>query len=171
MREHFSSKEITEWLVEGPTAEAAAHLRECGSCRAMLAEAQAPLRVFRSAVVAWSEGQVARPLREATRWQELRERMNFMNWGPAFGVAVGVAVLAAFLVRSPTDQKVSVPQHPQQQQAQISDAALMEQVDAEVSETVPDAMAPLTDLVAWDGDGTQGATSAQASKARAGAAD
>jgi hypothetical protein len=97
--------------------------------------------------------------------------MNFMNWGPAFGVAVGVAVLAAFLVRSPTDQKVSVPQHPQQQQAQISDAALMEQVDAEVSETVPDAMAPLTDLVAWDGDGTQGATSAQASKARAGAAD
>ena len=26
----------------------------------------------------------------------------------------------------------------------------MDQVDEEVSETVPDAMAPLTDLVAWD---------------------
>jgi hypothetical protein len=26
----------------------------------------------------------------------------------------------------------------------------MEQVDEEVSEAVPDAMAPLTDLVAWD---------------------
>ena len=31
-----------------------------------------------------------------------------------------------------------------------SDAALMDQVDTEVSEAVPDAMAPLTDLVAWD---------------------
>jgi hypothetical protein len=42
-----------------------------------------------------------------------------------------------------------------------SDAALMDQVDTEVSEAVPDAMAPLTDLVAWDSnEGVAGTTAA-----------
>ena len=42
-----------------------------------------------------------------------------------------------------------------------SDEALLAQVDTEVSEAVPDAMAPLTDLVDWDsseGSATQSTT-------------
>jgi hypothetical protein len=68
-----------------------------------------------------------------------------MNWVPALGVTATIAVLAAFLVRTPVTPKAPVPAA-----VQISDGALIEQVDAEVSETVPDAMAPLTDLVSWD---------------------
>ncbi len=149
MRGHLTSKEVARWLVEGPAPDQEEHTRECGSCRATVAEARAPLSAFRSALVEWSEDQAARPLRQSTRWEVLRDRMNFMNWVPAFGVAAAVAVLAAFLVRTPMAPKATV-QPPTTQQAQISDTALMEQVDAEVSETVPDAMAPLTDLVSWD---------------------
>jgi hypothetical protein len=145
MKEHLTSNDILQCLIEGPAPDAQEHLRECGRCRTTLAEAQAPLSVFRWAVVAWSEAQSAKPVRESTRWAVLRERLNFMNWVPAFGVAAAIAVLAAFLVRTP-----AIPKAPAPAPVQISDGALIEQVDAEVSETVPDAMAPLTDLVAWD---------------------
>jgi predicted anti-sigma-YlaC factor YlaD len=149
MKGHLTSDEISRWLVEGPTPELEEHLWRCASCRTMLAEARAPLSIFRSAVIAWSEDQAARPVRQSAPWAGLRERMHFMNWVPAFGVAAAVAVLAVFLVRTPV-----APKAPAQAEVQISsaeqDAKLMDQVDAEVSETVPDAMTPLTDLVAWD---------------------
>ena len=160
MREHLTAKEISRWLVEGPGSDDAAHVRSCPSCAAKLAEVRAPLSVFRSAVVAWSEGQTAAPAREPAGWVGLAERLNFMNWVPAFGLARSqarrsgrvraLAVLAALLV-GPSIKR-QVPTQAKAPVAPISDGVLMEQVDAEVSETVPDAMAPLTDLVAWDSD-------------------
>jgi hypothetical protein len=150
MREHLTAKEISRWLVEGPGSDDAAHVRSCPSCAAKLAEVRAPLSVFRSAVVAWSEGQTAAPAREPAGWVGLAERLNFMNWVPAFGLALALAVLAALLV-GPSIKR-QVPTQAKAPVAPISDGVLMEQVDAEVSETVPDAMAPLTDLVAWDSD-------------------
>ena len=150
MREHLTAKEISRWLVEGPGSDDAAHVRSCPSCAAKLAEVRAPLSVFRSAVVAWSEGQTAAPAREPAGWVGLAERLNFMNWVPAFGLALALAVFAALLV-GPSIKR-QVPTQAKAPVAPISDGVLMEQVDAEVSETVPDAMAPLTDLVAWDSD-------------------
>lgn len=151
MKEHLTAQEISRWLVEGPAPECEEHLRECGRCRAALAEARAPLSVFRAAMVEWSDQQPLTPVRDSVSWPGLRARTHFMNWAPAFGVAAAVAVLAAFLVRTPMHPKEPIQSSPV---AQISDTALMDQVDDEVSETVPDAMAPLTDLVAWDADGS-----------------
>ena len=150
MREHLTAKEISRWLVEGPGSDDAAHVRSCPSCAAKLAEVRAPLSVFRSAVVAWSEGQTAAPAREPAGWVGLAERLNFMNWVPAFGLALALAVLAALLV-GPSIKR-QVPTQAKAPVAPISDGVLMEQVDAEVSETGPDAMAPLTDLAAWDSE-------------------
>ena len=71
MREHLTAKEISRWLVEGPGSDDAAHVRSCPSCAAKLAEVRAPLSVFRSAVVAWSEGQTAAPARIAFTARQL----------------------------------------------------------------------------------------------------
>jgi predicted anti-sigma-YlaC factor YlaD len=149
MTTHLTSKEIARWLVEGPDTASEAHLRDCWSCRAKLAEARAPIADFRTALMAWSEAQSLAAVGESAAAKlTLRERMNFMNWVPAFGLAVALAVVAAGLVapvvfhNHATQQAHNVPS--------VSDAVLMDQVDEEVSEAVPDAMAPLTDLVGWD---------------------
>jgi hypothetical protein len=145
---HLTENAISRWLVEGPWREAEEHVRICRGCQASLAEAQEPLIAFRSTLLAWSEARSAR-IGSTAKVFEFPSRLNFMNWLPAFGVALAVAVLAAFLVGSPASHW----HHALQQQAkapQVSDSALMDQVDEEVSEAVPDAMAPLTDLVAWD---------------------
>jgi len=144
---HLSSKEISRWLVEGPSQENEEHLQSCWSCQAKLAEAREPLTAFRAAVVAWSDAQPAPQVRAATVTNS--GQRGFRVWLPA-GLALAAMVLAGVLFGGGAFRvHPALPQHA----ATISepdDAVLMEQVDAEVSEAVPDAMAPLTDLVAWD---------------------
>jgi hypothetical protein len=73
-------------------------------------------------------------------------------WLPAASLALTALLLVGFVATSGMFRRHSASQ---QMAAGItatsdSDSVLMDQVDAEVSEAVPDAMAPLTDLVAWD---------------------
>ncbi len=144
---HLSSKEISRWLVEGPSQESEEHLESCWSCQAKLAEAREPLTAFRTAVVAWSEAQPAAPLRTVAVTSS--ERHSLQIWLPA-GLALAAMVLAGVLFGGGALRvHPSIAQHPPGV-SEPDDAVLMEQVDAEVSEAVPDAMAPLTDLVAWD---------------------
>jgi hypothetical protein len=148
---HLSAKDISRWLVEGPTAEAEAHVESCWNCQEKLGEAREPLTIFRATVVAWSEGQAAAQVKVGDRRKGLRG-WNFVDWMPATSVAFALLVLAVFMV-----ERGSWLRHPEAEIAHnppaVSDAVLMEQVDQEVSEAVPDAMAPLTDLVAWDSGG------------------
>jgi hypothetical protein len=145
---HLSAKDISRWLVEGPTAEAEGHVESCWSCQGKLAEAREPLTAFRAAVVAWSEKQPAPSIMVGNENKGLRGRSLF-DWMPTASVAFALLVLAVFTV-----ERGPWLIHPEAQNARntppVSDTVLMEQVDEEVSEAVPDAMAPLTDLVAWD---------------------
>jgi hypothetical protein len=147
---HLSSKEISQYLVEGPSQQSEEHLQGCWSCQAKLAEARDPLTAFRTAVVAWSDAQPA-PAPQTLAATSAGHR-GFQIWLPA-GLALAAMVLAgvlfgggAFRMHPSSTQKAAVLLQP-------DDAVLMEQVDAEVSEAVPDAMAPLTDMVAWNSDG------------------
>jgi hypothetical protein len=164
-RGHLTAKEISRWLVEGPERSADQHVQNCWACQANLAEAEAPLTAFRTAVVGWSEAQDAG---RAASVQGLAGRSE-RNWGIRLWLPVATLALATLLIAG----FVEVPgllhsSRPSGQQTAItspsspdSDAALMDQVDTEVSEAVPDAMAPLTDLVAWDSnEGVAGTTAA-----------
>jgi hypothetical protein len=157
---HLTSREISQWLVEGPSASAEAHAANCYACQAKVAEAREPLALFRTAFVAWSEARNSRPARLAERCLvESHRRAESRAWilAPVLSLALGVALLAGFLV-GPKSFRGPAAQTPVAANAPVSDAALMEQVDTEVSEAVPDAMAPLTDLVAWDSEGSVVAT-------------
>jgi hypothetical protein len=150
---HLTEKELSRWMVEGPSVEAKAHVEGCWSCQAKLAEAEEPLKLFRTAVVAWSEAQPTPALRPAAAESGARN-WRLMGWLPAASLATAVLLLAAFLVGNGMFRRPVV----RPGLAQVSDSVLMSQVDEEVSEAVPDAMAPLTDLVAWDS--SEGAASA-----------
>ena len=149
-REHLTAKEISRWLVEGPEQSADQHVQNCWACQAKLAEAKAPLTAFRTAVVGWSEAQdVVRPraaLAKRNQWHG-----GIQVWLPAT-LALAALLLVGFLAgpglfHGHGTVRQAVVNSPS---STDSDAALMDQVDTEVSEAVPDAMAPLTDLVAWD---------------------
>jgi len=161
---HLSAGQIDQWLVEGPSVEAQGHVAACRECEEKLAEAREPLAIFRSAVVAWSESQ---PVGKISVGEEKRgfRQWALVDWMPVASVAFAVLVLAVFLLRGGSLLRHDVaPQFEAQFEAKspvISDTVLMEQVDEEVSETVPDAMAPLTDLVGWD-SGTAATTESAA---------
>lgn len=162
---HLTSKDVSRWLIEGPNAETEAHLTTCLSCQAKVADVKKPLTIFRSAVVAWSEEQRV----DAPRIS--REPMNrnwrLLNWAPTAILAMTAMLLAGFLVGSGALHRHPIGTNTAKAPETVSDTLLMSQVDEEVSEAVPDAMAPLTELVAWDSD--EGATStAPASKPSAG---
>jgi hypothetical protein len=163
---HLSAKEISRWLVEGPSLESEEHLQGCWSCQAKLAEAREPLTALRAAVVAWSEAQPAAPVRTVAVTSSAYRGLRL--WLPA-GLALAAMVLAAILFGGGAFRvHPALPQHAATL-SEPDDAVLMEQVDAEVSEAVPDAMAPLTDLVAWDsGEATveQAPASKHATKAK-----
>jgi hypothetical protein len=96
-------------------------------------------------------------LKTLLRWlrRSSDRRWNLSFWFPAASVALVTLLVAGFLTapghfgekHQPEQIAVTSPAD-----ATVSDAALMDQVDAAVSETVPSAMAPLTDLVAWDSE-------------------
>jgi hypothetical protein len=162
---HLTAKEISRWLVEGPAREAEAHLEGCFACQAKLVEAKAPLAVFRSTVIGWSEAQNEAGRRLPAGVDKNGSHLGFRLWLPVASLALAALLLVGFMkvpemLRGHStigQQLVARTSSPD------SDAVLMDQVDAEVSEAVPDAMAPLTDLVAWD-SGAQPMNSTAAEK-------
>lgn len=150
---HLSEDDISQWLVEGPTPEAEAHVESCRNCQGKLAEARDPLTAFRTAVMAWSEKQPAASIRIGEEKKGFRG-WSLVDWMPTASVAFALLVLAVFAVERGSVGRGFWINHPEARDARnqpaVSDTVLMEQVDEEVSEAVPDAMAPLTDLVAWD---------------------
>jgi len=156
--EHLTAQEISKWLVEGPDQSASQHVKACGACAAKLAEAEAPLTAFRGALVEWSDAQAAPPLHLQTSRTRNEGHSDSRLWLPAVIFAMAVLLLVGYakvpaLLHGNSATRPAIATAPA---TTDSDEALLDQVDTEVSEAVPDAMAPLTDLVAWDSsEGTQ----------------
>ncbi len=141
MKEHLPPQRITEIVVAGAGPLDTAHLAGCTGCRAEVARLQEALAEFRrtlsahaaltSMTVAASQGIPARRAGEA-RWG---------RW-PLYAAAAIVLASAAPIYQT-------VRAHHMAAQA-AADAQLMEQVDREISEAVPNAMQSLQQLVVWD---------------------
>lgn len=129
MKSHLSAEEFSDWLAGARDPGCAEHVAQCGECSCEIGRLEAALSDFREAVGNWS----APPERIAER----RPR-HAGRWALAAAVAI---VLAAGPI---------VYRH-QRHEAEMAraDAALLEQVDAEVSEAVPSPMEPLVQMVSW----------------------
>lgn len=148
---HLTEKEISQWLVEGPEPSAGQHVENCGTCQAKLTEAQAPLTAFRSALVEWSEAQPAPAMAPQSSAARNESSWSQRLWLPAASFAIAALLLVGY-AKLPTLLHGKSSGQPAVATASTtdSDEALLNQVDIEVSEAVPDSMAPLTDLVSWD---------------------
>lgn len=153
--DHLSAWEQEEYILNQGAGQqdpqVLRHLAECVACRAEVARLEQGVAVFRNAAVDWSSHCLAtRPQRlqsvSLRRWPILA-----MRWG--FAAAVPLVLLLLALL--PLDLfHLSRPQrtHPAVRisAAQLSDDALLEQVDEQVSVTVPSSMESLTHLVSAD---------------------
>jgi predicted anti-sigma-YlaC factor YlaD len=138
---HLSPFEQEEYVINERTPQMDRHLTECAACRASVERLQQGIATYRSAALQWSaESLAARP-------QQIlslpRRSLVSLRW--AFAAVIPVLLLVlAFLPLRFSRTKVAQPV------AQLSDDALLDQVDEQLSVAVPSSMESLTHLVSTD---------------------
>jgi anti-sigma factor RsiW len=136
---HLSSEQLSEFVMGQPspqiTLEVAQHVEDCPACRAELANFREALGEFRGAVRAWSQDQANAVLAIPAAASERRgwTASHQLAWAL---VIAAVCIIASFVVPRPAEQKTLG-----------SDVVLLNQVDAQVSRTVPSSMEPLMKLL------------------------
>jgi hypothetical protein len=141
MSEHFSARQFDECLAGETNLDTNRHLRECTVCRAELARQREPFLNFGHSVRAWTDEQL--PARARIDWESKPAR----HWTPFSRLSLAVVAVALCLLLAfslPWSRKIQ-PVGPS-----ASDAALLSQIDAEVSRSVPGPMEPLTEFVSSD---------------------
>jgi hypothetical protein len=152
---HLSAWEQEEYVLQQKADQQTLHhLRECAQCRAAVEGLEQGLAIFRGAAMKWSsECLAARP----ARLQSVSgRRPHVLRWA----VAAMIPLVLLLLALSPLH--FSAPR-PVQTTAQISDDALLDQVDEQVSVAVPSSMESLTHLVST-GSNSSAASSERGSR-------
>jgi hypothetical protein len=137
MNRHLSSQEICAWLAGSHTPELEQHVLSCSACHAELARLGQALTQFRGTVRHWTEKQYAGDV----KWTPSVSAFRHLRWACAVMAACVLLGLSA-LWRENQPPAGSAP---------AADAALLAQVDGQVSRAVPSPMEPLMNLVLWDG--------------------
>ncbi len=134
---HLSPEQISERISGCYSAIVESHLNECAACRAEVVRLERVLSHFRASLHEWSDEQYrSAPKTVHYSWTGLRS--------PAWAAAALIALMVVCLSLAwPLGRY-------RQAQSAASDAALLNQVDAEVSRTVPRPMEPLSRLITWE---------------------
>jgi hypothetical protein len=136
---HLSVWEQEEYILQQVADQRTLrHLEECVQCRDSVARLEEGLAVFRGAAMKWSSECLAArpaPLRLVST-----QRPSAFRW--AFAAMIPLVLLLLALL--PLHLSAPSPSRPA---AQMSDDALLEQVDEQVSVAVPSSMESLTHLV------------------------
>jgi anti-sigma factor RsiW len=150
--DHLSAWELEEYILsqgaEQQDPQVLRHLAECGACRAEVARLEHGVAIFRSAAVDWSSNCLATRPQQLPSVSLRRFSITAMRWGLAAAIPLVLLLLAVlplhlFRLSGPAMTHPAV----QMSAAQISDDALLEQVDEQVSVAVPSSMESLTHLV------------------------
>jgi hypothetical protein len=154
---HLSSWEQEEYVLRQRTPEMLRHLTECAGCRAAVARLEHGLAIFRSAALEWSSECLATRPQQLNTSAGRKLPLLALRWAVAavFPVLLLVFALVSFHPSSPR------PVHPA---SDISDDALLEQVDQQLSVAVPSSMESLTNLVTTESRNGSVAASARESK-------
>jgi hypothetical protein len=138
MNRHLSAQDICAWLAGSHTPELQQHVLGCPVCQAELAHLGQALTQFRGTVRDWSERQSTGAVKLTPSVSTFRH----LRWACAV-MAASVLLSLSVLWRGNQPSTGGVP---------AADAALLAQVDRQVSRAVPSPMEPLMNLVLWDGD-------------------
>jgi hypothetical protein len=136
--QHLTSQQISEWMAGPRSAEYERHVQECGDCARAIASLEETLAQFGEAYRDWGGSQMV-PARIAATEAKLHRR------GPAKWLRVSMAAAALIaLAVIPADR------YHRHRAAQMSaeDDALLQEIHAEVSQSVPSSFSALADLTA-----------------------
>jgi hypothetical protein len=141
MMPHLSPDQLTACLLDQSDAAAARHVRDCAACRAEIAQQRETLVEFRAAVRTWSAEEAGHYRTTAAGAVPTGSVGEPRSWLVSRQLAWALAIAAICVIAS-----FLLPQYAGRRTA-ASDAALLDRVDAELSQTVPTPMAPLMKLV------------------------
>ena len=141
---HVSSRELSEWILGQASEATRSHVRVCERCQNEAERMRDSLAVFGEAVREWSAARLNPGFRLiAPHAERSRDGRMLLGW-TAVAVVIAICFVAILLI--PRASK-----HPAGSSGPgITDTVLLQQVDKEVSRTVPAPMEPLMRLVSWD---------------------
>jgi anti-sigma factor RsiW len=147
MNPHLSERQISAWALGERDAEVGRHADACAACRVELVRVGEALAAFRQSARQWGEREMEAGVSPDWTTEPSRPWITFgrLRWAcavAALSLCVGVT---ATLWRD---------HRPAARDAAAADAMLLKQVDADVSQAVPDSMEPLLKLVSWNGSGS-----------------
>lgn len=148
MSRHLSPEQMTRWMMGEYTAQDEEHVRDCWTCGAEVNRVERAVWLFQHSVKDFGQ-------ENCPEFRSVRSVKHSAFRTPALRWAV--VVLALLLLVGIPVQTIRQSRQREARAAQV-DAALLEQVDAEVSRAVPAPMEPLAQLV------TSGSGSSPASK-------
>jgi len=144
MKPHLTEDEILEFMALMPGAPRPEHLAECAECERRVSVLSGALGGFRESAIAWAAmRQPAVKVPAAPGWWQPR---------PLWALAV---VAVALIAAVPTYRHYSAMNGPVSADNPAADAALLRQVDAQISRSVPGPMEPLLSLVEWNTGATE----------------
>jgi hypothetical protein len=147
---HLSKWDQEEYVLGQRTPEMVSHLAECSVCRAGVARMEHGVTLFKNSAMEWSGESLgsriqALPMQLPHR-QTRRLPFPALKWAIA-AILLVLALLPLYLLGNRAKQQQAAKANKQDMSAPISDDALLQQVDEEVSVAVPSSMEPLTHLV------------------------
>jgi anti-sigma factor RsiW len=149
MIEHLSAEQISQWMVGGRPLELEQHVAECAECRAELGQLESALAQFRTA------------MREPANfvpppaWRQPEPRpAAWFSWPRLVLTATALLVLVAVPVSWRLRNREQTLRA-QAAQIALADSQLLESVDAEISQAVPQPMEPLVSLATWNSSSTE----------------
>ena len=149
MSRHLSPEQISAWALGEHSVEVESHAQSCPACRAELTGLDQALVNFRGSVRGWSEDQLGAELK--VNWK----RNGVRSWMHSYRLRWAVVVMTLVILVSGS----VVVRRNRRLMAEMAatDAALLKQVDADVSRTVPGPMEPLANMILWDDAREKGA--------------
>lgn len=144
MSEHLSPEQLSRWMAGERTEEAERHAMQCRDCAASLARFGSALALYRESLRECGASYGGTP--EFSWPGDVRRAPStrlaqFSRWTPIAAALLLLAVIPVYTVS-----------RNQRREAELAraDAALLEQVDLEISRAVPAPMEPLVKLVSWN---------------------
>jgi predicted anti-sigma-YlaC factor YlaD len=141
MIEHLSAEQISQWMIGERTPQLEEHLAQCAACRGELAQMESALSQFRTAMRDPANS-VPPP-----DWREPDPSAHWYSWSPRLAL---IAAALVILVAAPISWRVRLHEQAVREQAALADSQLLESVDSEISQAVPEPMEPLVTLATWN---------------------
>lgn len=143
--EHLSREAALRWQMGEASEQERAHVESCAACQSETAPLNDALQLFGAAAREWGEARAATSPVRAGRAQQ--RHATRLGWSVLATVCALLLLTAGIGTARWQSQRSAMQATVRQQQAQqelAQDNALLEEVDQDVSQIVPDALSPLS---------------------------